>query len=99
MNAASNERFVPLCITQQGTFLEYASLYGRDFQKGTVHKLSLLIGLAGWLKVSLSQKEILVSSILPKNNLIMLIFALAYWGRNFLFVFWRIERTKKPCRN
>ena len=30
-----------------------------------------------------------------KTNLKILILALAYWGRNFLFVFGRIDKTKK----
>ena len=51
------------------------------------------------LKVSYFQKEILVSSILPKTNLKMLTFALAYWDRNFSFVFLGIEKTKMSFQN
>jgi hypothetical protein len=39
-------------------------------------------------KGQLILKENLVSSILKKNKLKMLIFALAFWGRNFFFIFW-----------
>ena len=46
------------------------------------------------VKGQLISKGNLVSSILPKMNLKMLIFALAYWGRNFLFVF--LGELKKP---
>ena len=31
----------------------------------------------------------------PKKNLKMLIFTLAYWGRNFLFVFWKNLKHQK----
>ena len=38
-----------------------------------------------------------MSSILPKNDLKILISALAYWGRNLAFVFF--EELKKPKRH
>jgi hypothetical protein len=41
----------------------------------------------------------LVSSILPKDELEKIDFALAYWGRNFSSFFGRIENTKKTFRN
>ena len=51
------------------------------------------VALHVFVKGQLISKEILVSSILPKNELE--IFALAYWGRNFLFVFWENWKNQK----
>ena len=35
----------------------------------------------------------------PQKTILTQILALAYWGRNFSFVFWRIEKTKMSFRN
>ena len=48
------------------------------------------------LKVSQFRNVFLVFPILPKTNLKTQIFALAYWGRNFSFVFWENWKNQNP---
>ena len=56
------------------------------------HAINASLGYKG----QLISEENFTSSILPKNELKNVIFALAYWGRNFSFVFWENSKNQKP---